>query len=242
MKTVLTIAGSDPSGGAGIQKDLVVFRDLKVQGLSVITALTAQTPDRFFSLNAVSTVVFTEQLRAMSQSFSIDGIKIGSLASRELAYQTFRFLERGKPSVVVVDPVLKSSSGGVLLESGGVPILTQCIFPLATLVTPNLDEAERLTDKPVRTVGDMERAAKKMAVQYKISNVLIKGGHLSDAPIDVLFDGRHYRHFAPSKKASKSVRGTGCMLSSAIAVYLVKGNSLVESIRKAKIYLEGQLS
>ena len=237
MKTVLTIAGSDPSGGAGIQADLQTFLAFGVRGLTAITALTAQDETRFLSLNPVSSKILQEQLKAVSK-IKIDAIKIGMLGTRENVVVVAHFLKRMKGVKVVLDPVFRSSTGAVLLDLDGISLLKDLLIPLATVVTPNLDEAEILTGMKVRSLEEMKEAAQTLYRSCRgVKAVLIKGGHLKGAPTDLLFDGRHHHLFPAKRWPGPSPHGTGCVLSSAIAANLALGVSLNESVEQAKRHL-----
>jgi len=238
MKCVLSIAGSDPSGGAGIQVDLLVFRSLSVQGLSVVTAVTAQNDKRFYSLNPVPSTLLREQLRAVLQFKRPDAIKIGMLGTEGNVLAVFRFLESEKFEAVVLDPVQQSSTGAVLLPAKGMAILKDFLIPKVTVVTPNLDEARTLTGLKVRTIDQMKEAALNLYDSCRgVKAVLLKGGHLEGDPIDVLYDGREWHLFEPRERLSHPVHGTGCAHSAALAAYLARGESIPSATRKAKRYV-----
>lgn len=242
MKTVLTIAGSDPSGGAGIQVDLMTYHSLGVHGLTAITAVTAQNEKRFFSLNAVSSRLLREQIQAVTATHRIDAIKIGMLGTEENVFCIYRFLEQlsksEKAPKVVLDPVLKSSTGAVLLDPKGAAILNQFLIPLVTVVTPNLEEAEALTKIRVRSVDDMREAALHLHTVHKgLKAVLVTGGHLKDEATDVLYDGRDWKFFPAKKKYTRDVHGTGCALSAALAAHLARGYSLERSVQLSKEFV-----
>ncbi len=237
MKTVLTIAGSDPSGGAGIQVDLLTFQTLGVHGMTAITATTCQNEKRFFSVNPVSSRLLREQLRAITDTHRIDAIKIGMLATEENTLAVFRFLEQMKEVKVVLDPVLKSTTGALLLEPKGIAILKQFVIPLSTIVTPNLDEAEELTKLKVRTIEQMREAALHLYVAYPgVKAVLVKGGHLKDEPTDVLYNGRDWILYS-GKRYARGIHGTGCAFSAAVTAHLARGYSLEKSVERSKEYV-----
>lgn len=238
MKTVLTIAGSDPSGSAGIQIDLQTFQTLGVHGLTAITAITAQNEQRFFSLNPVSSRLLREQLHAITAAHRIDAVKIGMLGTEENVLAVYRFLEQADIGRVVLDPVLKSSTGAVLLDPKGIAILREFLIPRSTVVTPNLDEAEILTRMKVRSIDAMKEAALHLHTVHKgVKAVLIKGGHLKEEATDVLYDGRDWLLFPARRRYSRDVHGTGCALSAAIAAHLARGYSLEKSVDRAKEYV-----
>lgn len=238
MKTVLTIAASDPSGGAGIQVDLQTLHTLGVHGVTAITAITAQNEKRFFSLNPVSSRLLREQIQAVSATRRIDAVKIGMLGTEDNVLAVIRFLDQSQISKVVLDPVLKSSTGAILLEPKGIAILRDFLIPKVTLVTPNIDEAEVLTKMKVRSVDAMKEAALHLYVAHKgVKAVLIKGGHLKEEATDVLYDGTDWLLFPARRKYSRDIHGTGCALSAAIAAHLARGYSLEKSVDRAKEYV-----
>ncbi len=239
-KKVLTIAGSDPSGGAGIQADLEVFHSLKVTGFSAITAVTAQNDQRFFSLNPVPSTLLREQLRSVVSRRRPDVIKIGMLGTEENVFAVYRFLEEEKFDKVVLDPVFRSSTGAVLLVPKGIAIVKQFLIPRVTVVTPNLDEAEALTGMKVRTLDQMKEAALSIFVAARgVKGVVIKGGHLEGDPTDLLYDGKEWRLFASRIRFPKRVHGTGCVYSAALAASLALGEPMEEAVQKAKDYVTG---
>jgi len=239
MANILTIAGSDPSGQAGIQGDLRVIRDLGHRGLCAITTVTAQNDDRVISVNAVDARILVDQLRVLLEQYKIDAVKMGLLGTKQIAYQLYRIIDGERFPNIVVDPVLRSSSGATLLESDAIPILTSFLLPLSRLVTPNLDEAEELSGIKVTNVDQMVQAAKKIhQLCAGVEAVLVKGGHLSMDAVDILFDGSKIQEFPSTEIFPKEFRGTGCILSSAIASYLAEGMELPQAITAAKEYLE----
>ncbi len=239
MANILTIAGSDPSGEAGIQGDLQTMRALGHRGFSVITTVTAQNDVRVYSVNPVDTTVLSDQLRAVLSHYQIDAVKIGLLGTKQIAYQVYRILNEEHFKNIVVDPVLRSSSKAVLLESAALPILTSFILPLSRVVTPNLDEAETLAGMTVRTQEQMKEAARKIYDLCKgVGAVLVKGGHLADSRVDILYDGQQLHEFPAAKVYPEKIRGTGCILSSALAAFLAQGYGLTEAVWAAKAFLD----
>lgn len=246
MKTVLTIAGSDPSGGAGIQVDLMTFHSLGVHGVTAVTAITAQNEKRFYSMNSVTSRLLREQLQAILATHRIDAIKIGMLGTEDNVFAIYRFLEQFKTEYkdkdkmpkVVLDPVFKSSTGAVLLDPKGMAILTQFLVPLVTIVTPNLDEAEVMAKRKMRGVEDMREAALHIhTVCRGVKAVLVKGGHLKEDPVDVLYDGHDWTIFPSRKKFIRGAHGTGCALSAALAAHLARGYSLEKAIERSKEFV-----
>lgn len=236
MKTALTIAGSDSSGGAGIQADLKAFSAHGVYGMSVITAITAQNTLGVRSVQNVDLPIITDQLAAIFEDITVDSVKIGMLANADVIQTVVASLEKYEPSYIVLDPVMIAKSGSHLLEDAAVHALKTQLLPLSTLVTPNIPEAERLTGMDITTVAEMEMACqklKKSGVQY----VLVKGGHMEGDAMDVLYDGETFHHFSAPRIHTKNTHGTGCTLSSAIAANLSLGYPMVEAVERAKKYI-----
>jgi len=239
MANILSISGSDPSGQAGVQADLEAIKDLGHRAFSVVTAVTAQNDERVYSINPVDTRVLNDQLRALLAQFEFDAVKVGLLATNELAYQVYRVLKEHELPNIVVDPVIRSSSGTVMLENSAIPLLTGYVMPLAVLVTPNLDEAESITNMKVRDADQMAEAAKHVFNLAKgVGGVLIKGGHLKENKVDILYDGSTYHQYPAERIYPENFRGTGCRLASAIAAYLGEGKSLKQAVENAKAYLD----
>ncbi len=233
MKTLLTIAGSDPSGGAGVQADLRVFHDLGLRGLSVLTAVTAQNENKFLSVNSVSAKVLSDQLASVAH-LKIYGIKIGMLGTKENVLAVIKFLRKIKIKHVVLDPILKSSTGTNLLEPNGLKALKQLIG-CVSVVTPNIPEAEKLIGCKIETLEEVQRAAQKIYQSCQgVGAVLIKGGHFKSLPIDTLYTGKNWEWVHPKKRLPRDVHGTGCVFSAALIGFLVQGFSLKASAQKAK--------
>src|SRR3989304_1432525 len=232
-KTVLTIAGADPSGGAGIQRDIKTFRDYGLVGLSVITALTAQSQKRVKAVFPVPAAFVVRQIETLFEEYRIDVVKLGMLAKGDTVLALARLFKKAKFKKIVVDPVLVSSSNYPLLDKKGIILLKEQLLHFATIVTPNLNEAAVLAGmKKVSNPEDMKQAAIKIKGLGPLF-VLIKGGHLKT--VDILYDGKKFKTFA-SKMIDKEMHGTGCILSSAIAAGMAKGMNVEGAVRKAKIY------
>ena len=240
MRTILSIAGSDPSGGAGIQADLKTFGALGVYGMAVITSLTAQNTLGVSGTFHVPAEFVGEQLDAIIRDMGFDAVKTGMLADEGIVRIVAERLKRRRVGKLVVDPVMGSNNGAVLLNDTGREALVKFLFPLAFLVTPNIPEAEVLAGMKIRGVRDMERAAQRIK-GFGAKNVLVKGGHLNKGPTDVLFDGREFTHFSLDRVETKSTHGTGCTLSAALAAFLAQGVPLEEAARRAKDYLQATL-
>lgn len=240
MKTVLTIAGSDPSGGAGIQADLKTICAHKLYGMSVITALTAQNTLGVYGVEEVSPEFLRKQLDAVFTDIFPDSVKIGMLSSASLIEVVAERLAYYKAKNIVLDPVMLSSSGSPLLEREAIGIMTEKLMPLTSLITPNALEAEALSGKKISDEASIESMAKDLAQNYKTS-VLIKGGHIEgELATDYLYDGNFYK-YQFKRINNPNNHGTGCTLASAIACALAEGHSLPESVRSAKTYLYGAL-
>lgn len=237
MRTALTIAGSDSSGGAGIQADLKTFAAHGVYGMSVLTAITAQNTLGVQAVENVSPELIGEQVDAIFTDLPVHSVKIGMVSTGEAIDKIAEKLAHYNPEFIILDPVMISKSGHSLLDPLAKQSLKEKLLPLATLLTPNIDEAMALTGFTIESVHDMERAAravKEMGVQA----VLIKGGHLKGDPIDVFFDGIMIQHLKGNRIVTPHTHGTGCTLSSAIAAQLAKGKALFSAVEKAKQYVE----
>ncbi len=237
IKRVLTIAGSDSGGGAGIQADLKTFQNLGVFGMSAITALTAQNTLGVQGIWEVSPAFLELQIRSVLSDIGADAVKTGMLFSRDLIETIGRVLREYAPGILVVDPVMVSKSRARLLKEDAIEALKTHIIPLATIVTPNLDEAEALTGREVRIFEQMEDAARAI-LQLGCRSVLIKGGHLqSDNATDIYFDGTRSILFETPFISTPHTHGTGCTLSSSLAAYLALGHPPAEAVRLAKDYV-----
>jgi len=236
--TVLTIAGSDPTGGAGIQADLRTFDRLGVRGLSVIAAITAQDSRGVQAVTPVGEKAFAGQLEALLHDGAPGGVKTGMLLSAANVLITARHLAQVTVPVVVVDPVLVSSNGVPLLEKRGHLPLVEHLFPLATVVTPNLDEARLLTGVPSGDFEDETRWVEAMCGEiFRLGpkNVVITGGHRRGDPVDILFDGNGFRSFG-APRIAKTLHGSGCRFSAALSAHLVLGHALETALNCAKGY------
>ncbi|OGP14845.1 MAG: bifunctional hydroxymethylpyrimidine kinase/phosphomethylpyrimidine kinase [Deltaproteobacteria bacterium GWA2_54_12] len=241
MKTVLTIAGSDPSGGAGLQSDLRTFSAFNVKGLSAVTALTAQNSARVKSVMPVPGKLLKEQLELLFEEFTIDAAKTGMIGSLENLRVIKKVLKARPVKNLVIDTVLRSTGGKPLLDAAGAKELTS-LLPLAAIVTPNIPEASALTGIKITNETGMEKAAKAL-FEMGARNVLVKGGHLGAAPTDLLYDGKTFTYFKGRRITGfdAAFHGTGCMLSAAIAAGLAKGKGMKEAIKEAKRFLEKEL-
>jgi hydroxymethylpyrimidine/phosphomethylpyrimidine kinase len=232
----LTIAGSDSCGGAGIQADLKTFMAHEVYGMSVVTAVTAQNTLGVLSAEDISPEMISEQINALFSDCRIDGVKIGMVSNRQAIMAIAQTLNKYDYRNLVVDPVMLSKNNYPLLNEKAQTTLIKELFPMATLVTPNLPEAAIISGISVNTLDDMRKAA---MIIHKLGpkNVLIKGGHLKADAIDLLFDGTTFTEYCSLRIPAVHTHGTGCTLSSAITANLSKGIPLVGAIGQAKHYV-----
>ncbi|MGJ0847878.1 bifunctional hydroxymethylpyrimidine kinase/phosphomethylpyrimidine kinase [Tissierella praeacuta] len=230
------MAGSDSCGGAGIQADLKTFSAHRVYGMSVITAVTAQNSQGVFAVQDISVDIIQKQIEVIFDDIFVDATKIGMVSKTETIKTIADTLNKYKINNLVVDPVMVSKSGFHLLQPDAKEALINHLFPITTVVTPNIPEAEVITGLEIQNLNDIEKAAKiiyKMGPKY----VLVKGGHMEGEALDVLYDGQKFNYYNSPRINSKNTHGTGCTLSSAIASNLGKGLSVTESIEKAKTYI-----
>lgn len=241
MKTVLTIAGSDPCGGAGIQADIKTMTVNGVYAMSVVTALTVQNTTGVHGILEVPAEFVKEQLDDVFTDIRPDAVKIGMLPSEAVIKAVAEKLREYQAGPVVLDPVLASTGGTRLTEQAAVRTLQEELFPLAALITPNLPETEALTGRKIVSRREMEQAAGLLSERWRCA-VLCKGGHrVSDAD-DLLYADGEARWIAGKRIDNPNTHGTGCTLSSAIAGNLAKGDGLYEAVGKAKDYLNRVLS
>lgn len=236
MNKILTIAGSDSGGGAGIQADLKTITMLGAYGASVITAVTAQNTLGVQGVYSLSNEAITQQLDSVCQDIAFDGVKTGMLSDPSVVLSVAQKIKTYQLKHLVVDPVMVASSGDVLLQSEAVQLICTALLPLAELVTPNIHEAAILAGKEVNNLADMKVAA-QIIYQYGCQNVLVKGGHLEGEAVDLLFDGAEFHLFRAPRVATQNTHGTGCTLSAAIATFYGQGLPTIEAIDQAKAYL-----
>lgn len=240
-RTALTIAGSDCSGGAGIQADLKTMTMNGVYAMSVITALTAQNTTGVRSIMEITPEFLKEQIDSVFEDIRPDAVKIGMVSSSQLICVIADKLKNYKADNIVVDPVMVATSGSKLIADEALNVLKEKLLPLATVVTPNIPETEILTGKKIKTKEDMIQAAKIISETYQCA-VLCKGGHSINDANDLLYSDGKYQWFYGKRIDNPNTHGTGCTLSSAIASNLAKGYGLNESVEKAKEYISGALS
>ncbi len=238
-KTLLTIAGFDPTGGAGITRDLKVFNSLGFSGVASITSIVVQDTIDVRAVYPVPLYQFQKQLQTLVNDVKIHGVKIGVIGSSEIINYLSEFLQKNSFPFVVVDPIIKSAKGRVFLKEKDIIIMMERIFPFSTVITPNIDEASAFTGKKISDVKDMEISAMEIYRKCKVP-VLIKGGHLQGERVDVLYDGKGIFKVR-NEEIRKNVHGTGCILSSAILCYLAGGLSLRESVRKGKEFVTNKI-
>ena len=240
---LLTIAGSDSGGGAGIQADLKTFSALGCFGMSAITALTAQNTCGVRAIHGVPLNVLRDQIDAVVEDIGVDAVKIGMLHSPEMVQVVANAIDRHALPHVVMDPVMVATSGAVLIDSPAIAALVRELFGRAVLVTPNLDEATLLVGRTLANEDDMQLAAHELLAKGARA-VLLKGGHLAG---DVVSDLLQVAGAAPywmraPRIATANTHGTGCTLSSAIAAYLALGHSLIDAVEAARAYVRGALA
>jgi hydroxymethylpyrimidine/phosphomethylpyrimidine kinase len=236
MKKALTIAGSDSSGGAGIQADLKTFAAHGVFGMSVITAVTAQNTLGVRAVQDILPDIITQQIEAIFDDMGADAVKVGMVSQPETIRAIVVGLKKYAPAFIVVDPVMVSKSGYHLLQPDAEAVLIAELLPLATVVTPNIPEAEVLVQRKIETFDEMEEAARAIYAMGP-RNVLLKGGHRSSDATDILFDGQRILRFEAPRVLTQNTHGTGCTLSSAIAANLAQGLSVEQAVAAAKKYI-----
>lgn len=240
MKKVLSIAGSDCSGGAGIQADIKTITVHKMYAMSAITALTAQNTTGVFSVMDATPQFVEQQLDCIFTDIFPNAIKIGMVSNIDIINVIAKKLREYRPRNVVIDPVMISTSGSKLLQEEAIEALVQNLLPLADVITPNLPEAETLCGYLIKDKDGMQKAAVDIN-KHIHTNVLIKGGHLIDTSDDLLFLATNMHWYEGKRINNPNTHGTGCTLSSAIACNLAAGKSLEESVRSAKEYVTGAL-
>ena len=240
MKKVLTIAGSDSSGGAGIQADIKTITVHGMYAMSVITALTAQNTTGVSGILEVPAEFVGKQIDAVFQDIRPDAVKIGMLSGRDVVEAVAERLAFYKAEKIVLDPVMVATSGSSLMRDGAAAALLETLMPLADLITPNLPEGQALSGIQIENAGDMARAAEWLGKKTG-SAVLLKGGHLKEKADDFLWAGGRGRWFVGERKENPNTHGTGCTLSSALACNLAAGRGLEESVERAKAYVAGAI-
>jgi len=241
MKTALTSAGSDCSGGAGIQADLKTMTMNGVYAMSVITALTAQNTTGVRGVQEVTPDFLVQQIDAVFEDIRPDAVKIGMVSSGDLIKVISERLSKYNAENIVLDTVMVATSGARLISEDAIDTLKEHLIPLATLITPNIPEAQVLADMTIQSEDDMLCAAEKIGKEYSCA-VLLKGGHSINDANDLLYKDGSYKWFKGKRIDNPNTHGTGCTLSSAIAANLAKGCDLETSVQRAKDYISGALS
>jgi hydroxymethylpyrimidine kinase/phosphomethylpyrimidine kinase len=233
---VLSIAGSDPSSGAGIQADLKTFQALGAYGMAVPAALTVQNSRGVFGVAPVSSRMLLKQLESLLSDIKLGAIKTGMLLTRQNVDVVASVVQKFRIKNLVVDPVLRSSSGKTLLDPGALASLKKKIFPRALIITPNIPEAEALAGISIKSETDMDFAAGRL-LDLGPSSVLIKGGHRNGPATDTLYGGKTVLSFSTSRRKGE-FHGTGCILSSAITVFIARGLPVEKAVEKAKQFVD----
>jgi hydroxymethylpyrimidine/phosphomethylpyrimidine kinase len=243
IPNVLSIAGFDPSGGAGIAADLKSFAALKCHGMAAVTALTAQNTQGVRAVHLPPADFVAAQIDAIFDDIEVAAVKIGMLASPQIVEAVAERLAHYKPRFVVLDPVLETTSGDALAAPGTAEAILKHLLPLVTLVTPNIFEAARLSGQAVAGDFDGMRRAATALHGRGAKAALVKGGHIAGPTSDDLFfDGKSFRLFSAPRVEARNTHGTGCTLSSAIAAYIARDHMLEEAVGAAKTYLNGALA
>jgi hydroxymethylpyrimidine/phosphomethylpyrimidine kinase len=237
MPVALTIAGSDSGGGAGIQADLKTFASLGVHGTSAITCVTAQNPKRVLAVQACRPKIVRQQMEAVFAELAPAAVKTGMLYSSEIIRAVADFFKNSRDLPLIVDPVMISTSGAQLLQPPAIKLLKARLLPLATLVTPNLDEANLLTGRTLKSAEDLRWAATQIHREFGCA-ALVKGGHLrSKEAVDIFFDGKNELLLSAPFVKGVRTHGTGCTYSAAITALLALGRELPEAVAEAKEYI-----
>jgi hydroxymethylpyrimidine/phosphomethylpyrimidine kinase len=242
IKAALTIAGSDGSGGAGVQADLKTFQALGVYGVSAVTAVTVQNTQRVYAVQEIDPQIVHDQIACLFEDMAIQAVKIGMVASTGLIHAVARALSQVACPPVVLDPVMVSSSGYDLLRPDARQALIEQLLPLAAVVTPNIPEAEALAGGTISNPEQMKAAARRIA-ELGAGKVVVTGGHLAGGQAtDILYDGRSFLRLDAPRLNTPAPHGTGCTFSAAIAAYLAKGAAFFDAVRQAKRYVTGAIA
>lgn len=241
MKTALAIAGSDGSGGAGIQADIKTLQAHGVFAMSAVTAVTVQDSNRVYRVEDIRPDVVYEQITRLFDDFTIDAVKIGMISNARIAKAVCRALDPHKGIPVVYDPVMASSSGHSLLDVQNKRVVVESIFPLTLVVTPNIPEAEILTGLTITSIDDMKKAAAAL-VEKGARYAIVKGGHLEgDRAVDIISNGKDFKVLSSEKIVTRNTHGTGCTFSSALAANLALGHDVYAAAEHSKQYITGAI-
>ena len=236
MKTALSIAGSDCSGGAGIQADLKAFAAHGVFGMTAITSVVAENTVRVIEIQDIRPDVIEKQIDAVFEDIPPDAVKIGMLSCRETMLVVAAALRKWKPANVVLDPVMYAKNGSLLMDPAAIDTLIAEIVPLADLITPNIPEAEKMANMPIESEDDVRKAAQQICAMG-CRAVVMKGGHREGDARDVLYDGTQFFAYSAERVDTKHTHGTGCTFSSAIAANLANGRAVSDAVEAAKQYI-----
>lgn len=241
IKKVIAIGGSDPSGGAGIQADIKTFTELGVYAYTAIAAVTAQNSKGVKSYEILSARFLRDQIEAILDDTKVHGVKTGMLGSSENIMEVVYLVSGQMIENSVIDPVIRANDGKMLVSEASITVLKKRLLPYCFMVTPNASEAKWLTGVNVKNVDDFVKAAKVLK-ETGVEWVLIKGGHLGgQKAVDLLFDGKNEFYFETDKVSIENVRGTGCMLASAICAFLAQGMQAYDAVDKAKTYVVNKI-
>jgi hydroxymethylpyrimidine/phosphomethylpyrimidine kinase len=236
MKKVLSIAGSDCSGGAGIQADLKTFSAHGTFGMSVVVSVVAENTSRVINFQDIRQDIVQSQIDAVFEDIEVDAVKIGMLSCAETMRAVADKLSFYRPPWIVVDPVMYAKNGCPLMNPDAIDTLIEAVLPLADVLTPNIPEAEKISGMEIKNLDDMKNSARSIC-GLSSGNVLVKGGHSEGDAVDVLFDGTDFKYFSAPRVVTKNTHGTGCTYSSAIAANLALGLSVEDAIKRAKDYV-----
>ncbi|WP_407271701.1 bifunctional hydroxymethylpyrimidine kinase/phosphomethylpyrimidine kinase [Radiobacillus sp. PE A8.2] len=236
ITTALTIAGTDPTGGAGIQADLKTFQEREVYGMSVVTSIVAQNTLGVDAIYNLPVSFIEKQLHAVFNDIEPDAVKTGMIATIEMMEMLADFL-KDKSVDYVIDPVMVAKSGHALMEEPSRKVIRDMLVPLATVVTPNIPEAEILVDFKIDNIDDAKRAAKVIVNELGAKAAVVKGGHLSGEAIDVLYDKQDFHYYKSARTETKHTHGTGCTFSAVITAELAKGKSIAKAVTIGKKFI-----
>ncbi|WP_079480436.1 bifunctional hydroxymethylpyrimidine kinase/phosphomethylpyrimidine kinase [Halobacillus salinus] len=236
ISCALTIAGTDPSGGAGIQADLKTFQELGVYGMSVVTSVVAQNTTGVQGVHHMPASFLTEQVRSVRDDMPIHAVKSGMIPTVDMMRAVADQVEH-MDAPYVIDPVMVAQSGDELIEESAMEMWKERLIPLATIITPNIPEAEKIIGTSIHSVEDMREAAEHICTVLGASAALIKGGHRDGEALDVLYDGSEWEVFTAERIDTANTHGTGCTYSAAITACLSQGHSLFDSVRISKEYV-----
>jgi len=244
MKKAISIAGFDPTGWAGVLADVRVFFDMGLLASAVVTAETTQDLTRVSEVTPSEPGLLSRQLESILTGQDTCSVKIGMLGRGDVAEVVAGLLEKTTPPIIVLDTVLASTAGAPLVDEQGIGIIKKRLIPIATLVTPNIEEASLITGRTITGIEGMRDAAEFFVETLNAGAVLVKGGHLKGAPLDILYDGSDFTEFEGQRLSGSAglFHGTGCILSSAITAGLANGSSLGDAVKEAKRYTEKVLN